>query len=389
MAIYLDYNATAPVRPEAIEKMQEILAMPSNPSSPHAFGRTAKKHLEDARKILADAISAFTDEVIFTASGTESNATVLGGFPDRRIIVSAIEHSSILKNIPSPRGGGLGRGHDRTESNNAPLPTSPLRGEELIPVTSDGVVDLAVLEKMLAEGKPALVSVMLANNETGVIQPIAEIAAICKKYNALLHCDAVQALGKIEVDFGRLGADMLSLGAHKCGGPVGAAALVMRRNLPFKQLLKGGAQEMNRRASTVNVAAVVGFGVAVQKFDLAHMKNLRGWLDAMEKETGAHVFGNKAERLPNTSAIAMRGVASETQLIDFDLNGFAVSAGSACASGRMEISSVLKAMNAPENIASCFIRVSGGWDTKEQDIRAFSEAWKKTSARLAKQAISA
>jgi len=355
MAIYLDYNATAPVRSEAIEKMQEILAMPSNPSSPHAFGRAAKKHLEDARKILADAISAFTDEIIFTASGTESNATVLNGFPDRRIIVSAIEHSSILKTCAdAPR----------------------------IPVTSDGVVDLAALEKMLATGTPALVSVMLANNETGVIQPIAEIAVICKKYNALLHCDAVQALGKIPVDFGKLGVDMLSLGAHKCGGPVGAAALVVRRNLPFQQLLKGGAQEMNRRASTVNVAAVAGFGIAIQKFDLAHMRKLRGWLDKMETETGAHVFGKEPERLPNTSAIAMHGVASETQLIDFDLNGFAVSAGSACASGRMEISSVLKAMNAPENIASCFIRVSGGWDTKEQDIRAFSEAWKKMAIRL-------
>ncbi len=418
MAIYLDYNATAPLRPEAIEKMQEILSVPSNPSSVHSFGRAAKKHLEDARKIIADSISAFTDEVIFTSSGTEANATALCGFPDRRVLVSAIEHSSVLKTCPdAPR----------------------------IPVTIDGVVDVNALEKMLAENsKPALVSVMLANNETGVIQPIADIAAICKKYHALLHCDAVQALGKIPVDFGALGADILSLGAHKCGCPVGAAAMVIRRNLPFKPLLRGGKQEENRRASTSNVAAMAAFAVAIQKFDLDHMKKLRGWLDAMEAEIaspqggeadrlghspwnvlsrsgegieyseqetlsriskdlpsskskkstlppsgGGVIFGKNAPRLPNTSAIAMPGVASETQIIDFDLNGFAVSAGSACTSGRTEISQVLAAMNAPVDIASCFVRVSGGWNAKEADIKAFSQAWKKTSARLCKRAVSA
>jgi cysteine desulfurase len=363
MAIYLDYNATAPLRPEAIEKMQEILALPSNPSAVHSFGRAAKKHLEDARQIIADALSAFTDEVIFMASGTEANATVLNGFPDRRILVSAIEHSSILKSCA-----------DAT----------------LVPVTSDGVIDLAALEKYLAENaKPALVSLMLANNETGVIQPVGEAAAICKKYQALLHCDAVQAFGKIPVDFGQLSADILSLGAHKCGGPVGAAAMVIRRNLPFQPLLKGGKQESNRRASTSNVAACAGFGVAVQKFDLDQMKTLRGWLDNMEAETGAHVFGKSAPRLPNTSALGMPGVASETQMIDFDLNGFAVSAGSACTSGRTEISSVLKAMNVPEALAACFIRVSAGWGTKEADIKAFAHAWKQTNSRLTKKAISA
>jgi cysteine desulfurase len=362
MLIYLDYNATAPLRPEAIEKMQEILASPSNPSSVHSFGRAAKKHLEDARHIIADAISAFTDEIVFMSSGTEANATALCGFPDRHVLVSAIEHSSVLKTCPDvPR----------------------------IPVTQDGVVELAALEKMLSAGGPTLVSVMLANNETGVIQPIQEIAALCKKYNALLHCDAVQAFGKIPVDFGALGADILSLGAHKCGGPVGAAAMVIRRNLPFKQLLKGGKQEENRRASTSNVAAIAAFGVAVQKFDLAQMQKLRGWLDTMETETGAYVFGKNAPRLPNTSAIAMPGVGSETQIIDFDLNGFAVSAGSACTSGRAEISGVLAAMNAPQDIASCFIRVSGGWNTKEQDIKAFTKAWKQTAMRLSKTAISA
>lgn len=363
MPIYLDYNATAPLRPEVIEKINEIMAHPANPSSPHSFGRAAKKHLEDARVVIADSINVFVDEVIFTSSGTESNTTALLGFPDRRVLVSAIEHSSGLKANPNA---------------------------EYIPVTSDGVVDLAALDAMLsASNKPALVSVMFANNETGVLQPIAEVSALCKKYHALFHCDAVQGYGKLPVDFSSMGVDMLSLGAHKCGGPVGAAALVVRRDLPFKQLLKGGAQELNRRASTVNVPAVAGFAVAVEKYDLAQMQKLRGWLDAMEAETGAVVFGKNVARMPNASMLAMPGVTNQTQLIDFDLQGFAVSAGSACASGKLQGSSVLHAMGVPESLAVCAIRVSLGWNSREQDVKGFTAAWLQTYNRLNKKAISA
>lgn len=361
MATYLDYNATAPVRPQAIEKMMEIMASPANPSSTHAYGRIAKKHLEDARKIIAESINAFTDEVIFTGSGTESNATALLGFPERRLLVSAIEHSSVLK----CRADAL-----------------------LIPVDSNGIVDLSKLDKLLsADAKPALVSIMLANNETGVIQPLPEIAALCKKYNALLHCDAIQAFGKIPLEFGVLGVDMLSLASHKCGGPVGAAALMVRRNLPFQQLLKGGGQELSRRAGTENVAAIAGFGEALKHLDLAHMKNLRAWLD--EFETGKTIFSKNVARLPNTSCVMMPGVNNETQLIDFDLKGFAVSAGSACSSGRIEVSHVLTAMGVPEKDAKCAIRVSGGWGTQKEEIVAFSAAWKSTCERLAKSTINA
>ena len=354
-AVYLDYNATAPARPEVISRMQELLALPLNPSSVHGFGREAKKHLEYARKAIADAVAAWPNEIIFTASGTEANATALRGFPDRRIIVSAIEHSSVLK-----------------------------ASENKCPVTQDGLVDLAALDAMLAGGGEALVSVMRANNETGVIQPVSEVSAICKKHGALLHCDAVQALGKIPVDFGALGCDMMTVSAHKCGGPVGAAALAVRRDLAFKPLLSGGGQELGRRAGTENVAAIAGFAVAVERFDFGHMKKLRGWLDAMERET-ANIIGGQVPRLPNTSSIAMPGVSNEVQLMDFDLKGFAVSAGSACSSGRIEPSHVLLAVGVPKELAASAIRVSGGWQTTEGDIRSFTEAWKQLYSRLAKR----
>lgn len=362
MPIYLDYNATAPVRPEAIEKMQEILTSPANASSVHGFGRIAKKHLEQARKIIADAVGAFTDEITFVSGGTEANVTVLCGIPGRRMLVSSIEHSSMLKGCS-----------DATH----------------IPVDASGVVDLSTLEKLLAaDAKPALVAVMLANNETGVIQPVAEIAALCRKHNALFHCDAVQGFGKIPVDFGTVGCDTMSLSAHKCGGPVGAAALIARRGLPVAPLLKGGGQEMGRRSGTENVAAIAGFAKAVELFDFDAMKKLRRWLSGMEAEMealGGTIFGKLVERTPNTTSVAMPGVASETQLIDFDLKGFAVSAGSACSSGSGQGSHVIAAMGPPPGIAMCAIRVSGGWNTKEEEIAQFTAAWKQTCGRLAKK----
>ena len=354
--VYLDYNATAPIRPEAAEAMRALLYQPANPSSVHRFGREAKKHLEAARKILADAVSVFTDEVVFTATGSEANAMALKGTGAKRIVASAVEHSSVLKHAAAQ-----------------------------IPVDKNGVVDLAALGSMIKEGD--LVSVMRTNNETGAIQPIAEVAAICKKHKALFHCDAVQAFGKIPVDFGALGCDMMTLSAHKCGGPLGAAALVARRGLPVAALIAGGGQEMNRRAGTENVAAIAGFAKAIELFDFDQMKKLRGWMDDMETAmiaAGGIVFAKSAPRLPNTTCVAMPGAGSEVQLMDFDLKGFAISAGSACSSGRIEPSHVLQAMGVVENEARCAIRVSGGWQTTQKELMLFTEAWKSSCERLAK-----
>jgi cysteine desulfurase len=359
MSIYLDYNATAPLHPRALANMQEWLAVPTNPSSVHNFGRAAKKQLEDARKIIAEAISAWPNEIIFTGSGTEANATALNGFPQRRLLVSAIEHSSILKNV-----------------------------QDTISVDANGIINLDDLgNKLQADARPALVSVMLANNETGVIQPIAEIASICKKYGALLHSDAVQALGKIPVDFSLLGADMLTISAHKAGGPLGAAALALKNNLAVKPLLTGGGQELGRRAGTENIAAISAFAAAVEAIDYRKMKSLRASLEEMEKQmqtAGGVVFAGGAARLPNTTCVAMPYVGNEVQLIDFDLNNYAVSAGSACSSGRIEKSHVLLAMGVAPELAQCAIRVSAGWNTSEDEIKKFTESWLKLAGRLAK-----
>jgi len=361
MAVYLDHNATSPQSPESLAAMNEWLVLPANPSSAHSYGRAARKQLEDARKIIAEKISAWPNEIIFTASGTEANITALRGFPERKLLVSAVEHSSVLKHA----------GND-----------------DMIKVTTDGIIDLAYLEQKLASNtQPAVVSVMLANNETGIIQPIAEIAELCKKYGALLHCDAVQALGKIPVDFSLLGVDMLSISAHKCGGPLGAAALVIKNNLSIKPLLSGGGQELGRRAGTENIAAIAGFAAAIEVIDLNYMKTLREYMDEMEAQiqsAGGIIFGKNSQRLPNTTCVAMPGVSSEIQLIDFDLNGYAVSAGSACSSGRIEKSHVLLAMGVAPELAGCAIRVSTGWNTSKQEIGNFTKAWLKLKARLAK-----
>ncbi|MDX1974912.1 MAG: cysteine desulfurase family protein [Rickettsiales bacterium] len=358
MPIYLDYNATAPLRQQVIDIMTEISKLPANPSSAHQFGRRAKKYVEDARRMVAQAISVWSDEVIFTASATEANNMVLKAFASQAI--SAVEHSSVLKAARDP---------------------------QLIAVDNEGMVDLAALEAQLAKHQPKLVSVMLANNETGVIQPVTEIAALCKKHNVLLHCDAVQGLGKIPVDCGALGADLITLTTHKCGGPVGAGILVIRRGIDVAPLLAGGGQEMRKRAGTENVAAIAGAAKAIELVDLNQVKVWRQWLSTMEQafiQRGALVLGTGASRLPNTSCVVMPGISQETQLMDFDLAGFAVSAGSACSSGRIEPSHVLLAMGIDKKLAGSAIRVSLGWDTKEEEIHAFTQAWIATCERLAK-----
>lgn len=362
---YLDYNATAPLRPTVLAAMHEVEGFPLNPSSIHESGRAAKKLLEDNRKAIADAVSVFPNEVMFVGSGSEANNMVLRGF-DRPILISAVEHASILK-------------------------TGSLLGADTLPVDENGIVKLDVLAKKLeALGKPALVSVMLANNETGVIQPIAEIADIVHSHGGLLHTDAVQAVGKIVIDFGLLKADMMTIGAHKAGGPVGVAALILRNDLPIKPMVTGGGQELGRRAGTEDVVKIEGFATLMQEVAKApeakRLAELRDMLETQLKviEPHAHVFGSNVTRLPNTLLIAMPRVKSETQLMNFDLAGFAVSAGSACSSGRIEPSHVLKAMGIPEETASCAIRISIGWNTLENDLISFASAWKNTYERLAK-----
>ncbi len=364
--IYLDYNATSPIRPTVKAAMDALNGAPLNPASVHGTGRAAKKHLEDARATVAQTLGAFPNEVIFTASGTEANNMVLRAFADRPILVSAIEHASIEK-------------------------TAKLLGAATIPVDENGIINLAAFEGQLKQlAQPALVSVMLANNETGVIQPIADMSRIAHQYNALVHCDAVQALGKTQLDWGLLGVDMLTISGHKAGGPLGAAALLIRNDLPIKPLLTGGGQELGRRAGTENITAIVGFAQLVK--DVAHCPEAKAWLEWQEylvselTSAGGKLFGANATRLPQTVQVSMPGAGSETQLMSFDLAGFAVSAGSACSSGRMAPSHVLLEMGIPMAEAETAIRISWGWATTKADIEAFASAWKATASRLSRKA---
>lgn len=365
---YLDYNATAPLRPQVVAAMTALLGEPLNTSSVHASGQKAKKYLENARATIAHALGAFPNEVLFTASATEANNMVLRAFADSHVLlVSAVEHPSV---------GKLGK----------------LLGGDTLAVDAQGIVKLDVLEaKLQALGsRKALISVMLANNETGVIQPVADIVRIARQYGALVHTDAVQALGKITVDWGLLGVDMLTVSGHKAGGPVGAGALLIRNDLPIRPMLVGGGQELGRRAGTSNLPAIHGFAAAVKEVAAcAEAAQWRDWRDALAAElveAGGILHGAGAERLPNVLCIGMPGVGSDTQLMNFDIAGFAISAGSACSSGKVEPSPVLLAMGVPAAEAQTAIRVAFGWATAPQELKAFAAAWKQLAARLARSA---
>ena len=357
--IYLDYNATSPLRPSVRDAMHAVDGMALNPSSVHGSGRQAKRIMEDARAALAQAISVFPHEVRFVGSGTEANNQVLRHFAqERALLVSATEHASIHK-------------------------TGGLLGAAQIPVQAHGLLDVEALESQLLAfgGRKALVSVMLANNETGVIQPISDIAAICRKHDALLHVDAVQALGKLPIDCGTLGADMLTLCAHKVGGPVGVGVLVVRDGVALPAMFTGGGQEQGHRAGTENVVAIAGLHALINEVascpeaqaQEAMRNDLESRLLAICPE--ARVFGVNAPRLPNTLQINMPNVSSETQLMHFDLAGLEVSAGSACSSGRVAPSHVLLAMGVPQEEAGCAIRISLGWGTRADHVDACVQAW--------------
>lgn len=364
--LYLDYNATAPVRPEVIEAMQPWLAGPHNPSSIHAAGRKARMAVERARETIAAAIGADPANLIFTASGSEANNHALRAAKPTALFVSAIEHASILS--PARESG---------------LPC------HLIPVDANGQVKPDALETLLTEHPSTrpLVSVMFANNETGVIQPLEAIIAIARGHRAIMHVDAAQALGRVPLNIGELGADLVTLSAHKMGGPLGAAALVQGGCFGIEPFIFGGGQEKNRRAGTENLPAIIGFAKAVECIDLAFMAQVAAWRDAMEATIlaaapGAIIFGNKAPRLPTTSNLSMPNgkggfVASHTQLMVFDLAGIAVSSGSACTSGKVGNSHVLEAMGADKETAGGAIRISGGWGSAEAEFAKAAECWLK------------
>lgn len=360
-ATYLDWNATAPVRPEAAAAAADALQRCGNPSSVHRFGREARRRLEAARAAVAALAGARAENVVFTGGGTEANQLALKGISGRPVLASAIEHDSVRQAVPDARA---------------------------IPVGGDGVVDLAALAALMAAHPGALVSLMLANNETGVIQPVAEAARIVHAQGGLVHCDAIQAAGKLALDLAPLGADLLTLSAHKIGGPMGVGALVLGADLALAPLLTGGGQERGRRAGTENLPGIAGFAAAARLAaaaigDGARIGALR---DAAQRRlaaiaSDAVVAGGDAPRLANTLCISMPGVPAATQVMALDLAGVMVSAGAACSSGKVRRSHVLDAMGYAPALAECFIRVSLGWDTTEADIDHLVEAWGALYAR--------
>jgi len=360
--IYLDWNATAPLAAPARAAMVAAFDVVGNPASVHGAGRAARKIVETARLQIAGAVHSGAARIVFTGGGTEANAAALNGFPPETCLVSAIEHDCVY---------------------------APLHGAREIPVAADGLVDLGALEALIAERRPRLVAVMLANNETGVVQPIAEIARLTRAAGVRLHCDAVQGLGKIAVDFEALGVDTLALSAHKIGGPQGVGALVVRDGIALDPLLRGGGQELGLRAGTHNVAGIAGFGAAAACAE-PMSRDLRDRLEAAILAVSPHatIHGAGAPRLPNTSSIGLAGVSAETQVMALDLAGFAVSAGAACSSGKVKKSRVLAAMLAASGGAGegagQAIRVSLGPTTTAADIDAFAAAWSDLADRLAR-----
>jgi cysteine desulfurase len=371
--IYLDWNATAPLRKEARAAALAAFDINGNPSSVHGEGRAARRLIELAREQVAALVGAQPRNVVFTSGGAEANMLALAPTAARdRLLVSAIEHPSVL-------AGGR-------------FPTGSV---ERLPVTGSGALDVAALERRLAAlGSRALVSLMLANNETGVVQPVAQAAHLVHAAGGVLHVDAVQAVGRIPCDINALGADFLTLSGHKIGAPKGIGALIGRTELPLVDaLIKGGGQERGLRAGTENVAGIAGFGAAAAAAregftaEAARMAALRDRLEAGLKAASPAVviFGTECERLPNTTLFAVPGAKAETAVIALDLEGVAVSAGAACSSGKVQPSHVLSAMGVPPHLAGAGVRLSLGPSTTEAEIDRFIEAWIKVSGSLRKQ----
>jgi cysteine desulfurase len=376
---YFDWNATTPLRPEALEAFRGAFGVSGNPSSVHAEGRAARRLIEHAREEVAALVAGGPVDVVFTSSCTEANMLALSPAietatqkrPRDRLMISAIEHSSV-------RTGGR----------------FPRDAVEDIPVHPDGRVNLPALENAVSQSPRPLVSLMLANNETGVVQPVVEAAAIVHAAGGLLHVDAVQAVGRMTCDISALGADLLTLSAHKIGGPKGVGALVRAsEDIHLTDpLIRGGGQERGMRAGTENVAGIAAFGAAAAAVRrhgaaeaermLALRKLLESGLQAISPQ--AVIFGASAERLPNTTLFAVEGMKAETAVIAFDLEGIAVSSGAACSSGKVQPSHVLAAMGVSPSLLRGAVRVSLGWTTTEADVERFFGAWRKLASALSK-----
>lgn len=361
---YLDCNATMPVRPEAVAAMMRALAEPGNASAVHGYGRRARRMVEDARAAIAALVGTDPNYITFTGGATESNNTILRTHEAGSVMICATEHPSVRECLPDV-----------------------IR----VPVKQDGVIDLAVLESLLIEHRPALLSVMLVNNETGVIQPVADIVRLVRRVSpqTRIHSDAVQAAGRIVIDFAALQVDYMTLSAHKMGGPQGVGALIAAPGAEITPLLRGGGQERYRRAGTENIAAIAGFGAAAEiaRERMDEMQALEPLRDALESrllalEPRLKIAGRGAPRVGNTMQMILPGIAAETQLMALDLAGICVSSGSACSSGAVKPNTVLKAMGASDAEALSALRLSMGWNTTQSDLDRFAAAWETMHARI-------
>ncbi len=366
---YMDHNATAPVRAEAAEAVARALLIGGNPSSVHAEGRAARKLVEEARAAVAALVHAKPAEVVFTSGGTEAANLALhtarAALGVERVILSAVEHDCVRASAAA-----LG------------VPV------EIVGVDAHGLVDIGELARRLDAPGKALVAVMLANNETGVMQPVAAAAQMARQVGAVVFADAIQALGRMPVDFPALDVDMISMSAHKLGGPQGVGALIVRDGLPFEALIRGGGQELRRRSGTENVAGIAGFGAAAKSAareiaEMPHVQALRDRLEAALREAvpEVRIFGHAAPRLANTSLFSAPGLDAETLLMTLDLDGCAVSAGSACSSGKVARSHVLGAMGVDDALAKGAIRVSLGLANTEEEIDRLVLGWSRAAVR--------
>lgn len=358
MKVYLDHNATTPMRPEVRDLVITIMQGVGNASSVHGFGRAARKYVENARAQVADLCNVQSDQITFTSGATESINSVLHTYKERRVLISAIEHPAVLQSAPHA---------------------------EHIPVTQDGVIDMDAYEALLNDGEaPALVCLMLVNSETGVIQPVAEAAKMAHDKGALMFIDAVQGAGRLDLNMRKLGADYMALSAHKMAGPQGVGALITKAGIETPKFMLGGGQEKNCRAGTHNTAGIAGMGLAAQlaKKNLPHYDELTKLRDDMEARlrsmsNNLTIYGENAPRVGNTCNIGLSGIPAQTQLIALDLDGVAVSSGSACSSGAFKPSHVLTAMGANETRAKSALRISLGWNTTAADIDAFVSSYEK------------
>ena len=379
MTVYLDNNATTPLKDGVKAAMSKALEVYGNPSSVHACGREARVMLDTARRNVAAMFGVRSEQVIFTSSGTEANNLVLRGYfscPEhmkKKLVISSVEHNCVHKTAVE-----LNRVHG------VPM--------HMLPVDRDGIIDLEDLKQTLEGGNVGLVSIMHGNNETGVIQPLAEIVKLCKEAGVRVHTDAVQTAGKLPLSFAEMGVDMMTVSFHKLGGPKGVGAVIMKADIEMECHTSGGSQERNRRAGTENLIGIAGAGACTEEWQVTvdKMQNQVGPLrDKLEKGlqrlgNDLYIIGQNAQRVPNTTNVIVPGLVGEDAVIALDMAGFCVSTGSACSSGRVEPSRVILAHGFPTDDALCALRISLGWQTTESDVDAFLVAFGDMLGRMRK-----